>query len=270
MATKRWDFRDEDLRRYSVELEHSVVSGDRRIIVNGREVFHGGKFFDTGSEHPFDVEGHSGRLRIGSNGFGFTYNLTVDGLTIPPEGATIPRPARAAAAPVDVAPVAAADRAEAAQPMVAALAQAPHPSTLARVELVKRVENGGRWFYWIAALSAINFALFALGTEFGFALGTLFDWFLDGMLQELAPAFSWISHVATIAFFAFLGLRATAGATWAFVVGGLVYALDTVIFLLVGDWIGIVIHAFALFAIVNALLAIRQLGRVHLTPTPAT
>jgi hypothetical protein len=67
MAAKRWDFRDEDLRRYSVELEHQVLSGDRRIIVNGREVFRGGKFFDTGSEHPFDIEGHSARLRIGSN-----------------------------------------------------------------------------------------------------------------------------------------------------------------------------------------------------------
>jgi hypothetical protein len=267
MAAKRWDFRDEDLRRYAVELEHNVLSGDRRIIANGREVFHGGKFMDTSGEHAFDVEGHDARVRISSNGFSYVYKLVVDGLTIPPEGATIPRPPRAA--PVDVAPVAVAERAEAAQPMIAALAQAPDPAALARAGLVQRVENGGRWFYWIAALSAINFALFALGSEMGFALGTAIDWFLDGILQELAPAFSWVAHVATIAFFAFLGLRATAGHTWAFVVGGLLYALDAVIFVLVGDWIGIVIHAFALFAIVNALLAMRQLGRVRLTPTPA-
>src|SRR5438094_956830 len=97
MAAKRWDFRDEDLRRYSVELEHRVLSGDRRIIVNGREVFHGGKFFDTAGEHAFDVDGHSARVRIGSNGFGYTYHLVVDGLAIPPEGATIPRAPRSAA-----------------------------------------------------------------------------------------------------------------------------------------------------------------------------
>ncbi|MGH2491518.1 MAG: hypothetical protein ACRDF9_08410 [Candidatus Limnocylindria bacterium] len=268
MAAKRWDFRDEDLRRYSVELEHSVLSGDRRIVVNGREVFRGGKFFDTGSEHPFDIEGHSARLRIGSNGFGYTYHLVVDGLAIPPEGATIPRPPRTA--PVDVAPATAPDLAAAAQPMIAALAQAPDRTALTRAGLVQRVENGGRWFYWIAALSAINFALFALGSEAGFALGTAIDWFIDGILQELAPAVSWVSHVVTIAFFVFLGMRATAGATWAFIVGGLVYALDAVIFLLVGDWIGIIIHAVALFAIVNALLAVRQLGHVSLRPTPAT
>src|SRR5881398_2754479 len=89
MATKRWDFRDEDLRRYSVEIEHRVLSGDRRIIVNGREVFHGGKFFDTAGDHAFDIDGHSARVRIGSNGFGYTYNLVVDGLAIPPEGEAV-------------------------------------------------------------------------------------------------------------------------------------------------------------------------------------
>ncbi len=268
MATKRWDFRDEDLRRYSVELEHAVLSGDRRIIVNGREVFRGGKFFDTGSEHTFDIEGHTARLRIGSNGFGYTYHLVVDGLAMPPEGATIPRPPRTAS--VEVAPAIAPDRAAAAQPVLAALAQAPDPTMLARAGLVQRVQNGGRWFYWIAGLSAVNFVLFALGSESGFALGTAIDWFIDGVLQELVPAFTWAAHVGTIGFFAYLGLRATAGATWAFVVGGLVYALDAAMFLIAGDWIGIVIHAVALFAIVNALLAVRQLGRVSLTPTPAT
>ncbi len=220
MTTKRWDFRDEDLRRYAVEVEHAVLSGDRRIVVNGREVFHGGKFFDTGSEHAFDVEGHSARLRIGSNGFGYTYHLVVDGLTIPPEGATIPRPPRTA--PVDVPPAYAPDRAAAAQPVVAALAQAPDLAALARAGLVQRVRNGGRWFYWIA-----------------------------------------VAHVVVIALFAFLGVRATAGAQWAFIVGGLLYALDGLLFLLVGGWIGIAVHAFALFSIVSATISLR---RLHSTP----
>jgi len=262
MTTKRWDFRDEDLRRYAVEVEHAVLSGDRRIVVNGREVFHGGKFFDTGSEHAFDVEGHSARLRIGSNGFGYTYHLVVDGLTIPPEGATIPRPPRTA--PVDVPPAYAPDRAAAAQPLVAALAQAPDLAALARAGLVQRVRNGGRWFYWIAGLSAVNFVFFAVGSDTGFALGTAIDWFLQGILEELAdPSFGWIAHVVVIALFAFLGVRATAGAQWAFIVGGLLYALDGLLFLLVGGWIGIAVHAFALFSIVSATISLR---RLHSTP----
>jgi hypothetical protein len=272
MATKRWDFRDEDLRRYSVELEHAVLSGDRRIIVNGREVFRGGKFFDTGSEHTFDIEGHTARLRIGSNGFGYTYGLFVDGLAIPPEGATIPRPPRSAA--VDVAAAPAPDRAAAEQPVLAAaeqpvlaaLAGGPDQTALKRVALVRRVQSGGRWFYLIAGLSAVNFVFFFMGSGTGFALGTAIDWFLQGILEELAdPSLAWIAHVAVIAFFAFLGVRATAGAQWAFLLGGLVYAIDGLLLLLIGDWIGIVVHAIALFAIVSAIISLRQLRS-----TPAT
>jgi hypothetical protein len=265
MTTKRWDFRDEDLREYSVEVEHGVLSGDRRILVNGREVFRGGKFSDTGGAHAFDVDGHSARLHIGSNGFTYAYHLIVGGLTIPPEGATIPRAptaVRVDAAPITI-PTPAATR-----PVIAALAHGPDQTALKRVALVKRVRNGGRWFYWIAGLSAVNFIIFVLGSDTGFALGTAIDWFLQGILEELAdPSLGWIAHVAVIALFIFLGVRATAGAQWAFIVGGLVYALDGVIFLLVGDLIGIAVHAFALFAIVSATIAVRQLRSTPPTST---
>jgi hypothetical protein len=268
MTTKRWDFRDEDLRRYSVEIEHAVLTGDRRISVNGREVFHGGKFFDTGGEHAFDVDGHSARLRIGSTGFAYNYKLVVDGLTIPPEGATIPRPPRAA--PVDIAPAIAAERVPAEQRIVAALAQGPDQTALARVALVKRVEKGGRWFYWIAGLSAVNFVFFLLGNDSGFALGTAIDWFFQVILEDLAdPSLAWIPHVAVIALFAFLGARATAGAQWAFIVGGLVYALDGLLFLLVKDWLGIAVHGFALFAIVSATISLRRLRGTPLLVAPS-
>ena len=264
MTTKRWDFRDEDLRRYSVEIEHAVLTGDRRIIVNGREVFHGGKFFDTGGGHVFDLEGHSARLNIGSTGFAYNYTLVVDGLTIPPEGATIPRAPRHL--PVEITQAAAPERVPAVQSVVAALAQGPDPSALRRVALVNRVRNGGRWFYWIAGLSAVNFVIFVMGSDTGFALGTAIDWFLQGILEELAdPALGWIAHVVVIALFVFLGTRATAGAQWAFIVGGLVYALDGLIFLLAGDLIGIAVHAFALFAIVSATIAVRQLRSTPLS-----
>jgi hypothetical protein len=258
MTTKRWDFRDEDMRSYSVEVEHAVLSGDRRILVNGREVFRGGKFSDTGGAHAFDVDGHSARLHIGSNGFTYAYHLIVGGLTIPPEGATIPRAPRHV--PVEFTPTTAQERLPAEQSVVTALEQGPDPTTQRRVALVNRVRNGGRWFYWIAGLSAVNFVIFVMGSDTGFALGTAIDWFLQGILEELAdPSLGWIAHVVVIALFVFLGTRATAGAQWAFIVGGLVYALDGLIFLLVGDLIGIAVHAFALFAIVSATIAVRQL-----------
>jgi hypothetical protein len=260
MAAKRWDFRDEDLRKYSVELEHQVLSGQRRILVNGREIFRGGKFGDTSGTHVFDFDGHSASISIGSNGFGYTYTLTVGGLVIPAEGATIPGPRRAATNPPPQSPAAPAPWTASPMPAMPSPRQTPDAATVTRVALVQRVETGGRWFYWIAGLSLINFALYAIGSDVGFALGTAIDWFVDGLLQELAPSFTWLAHVGTIALFAFLGLRATAGVKWAFVVGGVLYAIDALVFLFIADWLALAIHAFALFGIVGALRALRKLG----------
>jgi Fas apoptotic inhibitory molecule (FAIM1) len=266
VTAKRWDFQDEDMRQYSVEVEHAVLSGDRRIMVNGREVFRGGKFSDTGGAHTFDVDGHSARLHIGSNGFTYAYHLIVGGLTIPPEGATIPRAPRAAQ--TEAVPAARPMSPAMTRPVLAALAKGPDATALKRIALVKRVQSGGRWFYWIAGLSAVNFVIFVMGSDTGFALGTAIDWLLQGILEELAgPSLGWLAHMVVIAFFLFLGTRATAGAQWAFVLGGLVYTLDGLIFLLVGDLLGIAVHAFALFAIVGGTIAVRQL---HTTPLATT
>jgi hypothetical protein len=131
----------------------------------------------------------------------------------------------------------------------------------ARPALEQRVRNGGRWFYWIAGLSAVNFVFFFMGSSTGFALGTTIDWVFQGIIEELAdPSLSWIGHVGVIALFVFLGVRATAGAQWAFILGGLIYTVDGLILLLVGDWIGIVVHGIALFAIVSAIVSLRKLG----------
>ena len=268
MAATRWGFRDEDLRSYSVELEHQVLSGQRRILVNGHEVFRGGKFGDTSGEHAFDVDGHSASISIGSNGFGYTYTLIIGGLVIPAEGATIPRPQRPEARPTP-SPAASTTWIASPAPAMSSPRQTADAATLARIALVHRVESGGRWFYWIAGLSLINLALHVIGSDIGFALGTAIDWVVDGILQELAPSFTWLAHVGTIALFAFLGLRATAGVKWAFVVGGVVYAIDALAFLFIGGWLALAMHGLALFAIVSALRALRGLGSGQLSRAAA-
>lgn len=261
MATKRWEFRDEDLSRSTVELEHGFWSGKRVITANGREVFRGRKIvgFDMGSQHGFDVGGHAALLRIRTHGMTYAYDLYVDGIAIAPRGTTIPRPGPATASARTIS-----------SPPVTLLPDLPPATTAAgtRSALEQRVRNGGRWFYWIAGLSAVNFVVFALGSGTGFALGTAIDHFLAGILEELAdPSVAWIAHVSVIAFFAFLGLRATGGAQWAFIVGGVLYTLDGLFFLLVRDWIGIVVHVVALFAIVSGAVALRQL---HSAPPSVT
>lgn len=82
MATKVWTFNLSD-GQHTVELDHGQWSGKRLIKVDGELVEESQKFFDTGSEHRFDISGHSYILRIrpGELGglMGFEFELFVDG-----------------------------------------------------------------------------------------------------------------------------------------------------------------------------------------------
>ena len=146
---------------------------------------------------------------------------------------TIPRPAKHVQ--VDVVPQFAPERVPAEQLVVSALAHGPDPATLARVELVKRVENGGRWFYWIAGLSAVNFVIF-LWQRFRFALGTAIDWFFQVILES-SRTHPWRgSHTSPYRALRVLRTARDRRRSVGVVVGGLVYAIDGLLFLLVQDW----------------------------------
>ncbi len=243
MITKRWDFRDEDLHRYSLVLNVGNLWHERVVTVNAREVVRGGGRLRTTGEHRFEFDGHSAVLTVSSLGFRLNYELRVDGLTVPPEGGVIPRP-----------PAATANQATG--------TTAPEGGIGERREaLLKRVRGGGQWFYWIAALSGFNYLLSVLGTGSGFAVGTVIDWILHGVLEALgASAVVPAAHVAVVLLFVLLGIRATAAVEWAFVVGGIVYAIDGALFLIESpDWIAIAVHAIALFSVVNGWRALREL-----------
>jgi hypothetical protein len=85
MANKTWTFEVED-GRHVVELEHGYWSGKRIIRVDGKQLEVSRKFFDTGTEHRFEVSGHQCILRIrpGTLGglFGFEFELFLDGRLI--------------------------------------------------------------------------------------------------------------------------------------------------------------------------------------------
>jgi hypothetical protein len=82
MATRRtWTF-DTEGTKHTVEMEHGGVwslSGYRLISVDGQVIERSGKFWDTGSEHRFEVGGYPCILRIRHHVFGYEYELWVDG-----------------------------------------------------------------------------------------------------------------------------------------------------------------------------------------------
>ncbi len=136
--------------------------------------------------------------------------------------------------------------------------------------LTARVRGGASWFYWIAALSVINSVVIHFNGQWGFAVGLgitqVFDAIAMGVGQAGGSGAGMIATVialgfdvfaaAVVALFGFLAAREKG---WAFIVGGALYAMDGLIFLVVQDWMGLGLHALALFFIANGFLALREL-----------
>ncbi len=78
MARKAWTFQINGTRN-TVELEHGYWSSARLITLNGQVIERSNKFWDTGSEHRFEVRGCACILRIRNTSFGFEYELYIDG-----------------------------------------------------------------------------------------------------------------------------------------------------------------------------------------------
>ncbi|MFN8419497.1 MAG: hypothetical protein U0528_09685 [Anaerolineae bacterium] len=69
-----------DNANYQVELEHGLIMGDRKIKVNGEEIFKARKLIDFGSTHRFEINGRNAALSIRTSAFPFVqYSLSLNG-----------------------------------------------------------------------------------------------------------------------------------------------------------------------------------------------
>lgn len=136
--------------------------------------------------------------------------------------------------------------------------------------LLERVRGGASWFYWIAGLSLVNAVAAAFGSSWGFIIGLG----VTQVLDAVAAAFGESGEVGTgfavraagfalIAAFAWLGRVAARPSSRAFAVGIALFALDTLIFLVAGDWIGLAFHALALYFLGSGFSAARALLRAR-------
>lgn len=136
------------------------------------------------------------------------------------------------------------------------------PDTLARMR------GGANWFYWIAGLSLVNSAIFLFGGEVSFILGLAVTQVIDGLvgaaIAEGAPAGLKVIAVGldlVVAFiFVLFGYFSNKGFALAFIVGSVIYILDGLIYLAVGDMLAAGFHVFALFFIIRGFLASRKVA----------
>ncbi len=135
-----------------------------------------------------------------------------------------------------------------------------------RDELYQTYKSGANWFYWIAALSLVTSIITVGGGDWRFliSLGTtqVIDAFADVLSSELGGATKVIGFVLDIfitALFVFFGVFAGRKQLWAYMVGMIVFGLDGLVSLVVGDFIGVLAHGFVLFFLARGYMAGREL-----------
>ncbi len=137
----------------------------------------------------------------------------------------------------------------------------PSPMTVDRKAIIAanpRIKSAARWFWWIAGLSAINSIFTATGSRTTFLVGLGITQLADGFFRAFKPA-AYVIDLAGIGFFFAIGLIARRGYRWAFVVGGIAYALDALIYLYFNAYMPLAFHAWALFFIATGGIALNRI-----------
>ena len=170
-------------------------------------------------------------------------------------------------APVPIAQpfdVAASNVAAPGAPSAGEAAPLPHQAA----ELMAARNSGANWFFWIVGLSIINTLISLTGTDWGFSLGVAATQVADYLAYDgksaLGRVFALGFDVLVFGFYALCGVQAMRGATWAFVLGLIFFALDTLLMLFMQQWIGLLLHGWAIFSIFTGLIANTNLRKMQL------
>jgi hypothetical protein len=179
-------------------------------------------------------------------------------------------PASRPSPPVAAAPLAATFGPVPAEPLTApaprpAAPAAPAPAQPAEAGatlLERQRRNGALWFYWIAGLSLVNTVAALVHQSWRFILGLGITQLADSLAARSGHGHVVVAvvDVLVIGGFALIGRFAQRGHVWAFVAGGIFYALDGLLFLAERDWVAVGFHVFVLVMIARGFDAARRLA----------
>ena len=133
-----------------------------------------------------------------------------------------------------------------------------------------RLKKGAGWFFWIAGLSILNSIIGLTGGGVNFILGLGLSQIIDAIASIAAEDIGSSSGTVILAIgfvlssliagaFVVFGLFARKGKKWAFIIGMILYGLDGLIFIGVGDLLSIGFHVFALFGLFGGLKALNEI-----------
>ncbi len=162
-------------------------------------------------------------------------------------------------------------------PVPGATAEQQKKEMLAKVTNVllalnARMRSGANWYFFIAGLSLVNTLLEKTGADRHFLLGLGITQLVDGITDKLGSTGMVVGVVVNLfvaGFFVLLGVQARKKQQWAFLLGMILYGLDGLLFLLVGDFFSLGFHALALYFLYKGLSARNQLVRLEGMLRPA-
>ncbi len=142
-------------------------------------------------------------------------------------------------------------------------------ATLERLRLDHRLNVGASWFFWIAALTFISSFITLVGKQsFGFIIGLGITQLIDNLEFSSITALSIDTLLASL--FLFLGLKARKVQRWPFILGIILYGFDTLVFLWIKDYVGLIFHAFVILGLLGGLQAINQMHTFSYVPASET
>lgn len=132
----------------------------------------------------------------------------------------------------------------------------------------QKVENSvkqtANWFGAIAIISVINSIVLTMQINIRLIFGLGITQFADGVIYGLTGKFGIFNIIISIvisSIFVLFWFSARKEKKWAFIVGTIIYGLDTIIFLFVKDWLSVGFHIFVIIGIMNGYLSLLQNNR---------
>jgi hypothetical protein len=139
---------------------------------------------------------------------------------------------------------------------------APLANSGADPAMVTQMKSGASWFYWIAGLSLVNSIAAVSGGDWRFILGLGVTQIIDAIGAEFGGSAKVVTFgldLVAAGVLVLFGVFGHKGHLWAFIVGMVLIAFDTLVFLLAQDWLGIGFHIFVLYCLFRGMQACRAL-----------
>lgn len=141
-----------------------------------------------------------------------------------------------------------------------------------KLSLESQFKSGVNWFFWIAGLSLVNSVIYLAGGSLNFVVGLGATQLIDGIVSALSQEIGGGVVVRVLGFgldlvvagiFVGFGILARRKQRWAVILGMILYVLDGLIFLAVGEFLAVIFHAWALYGLWRGQQAMQALAAVE-------